>query len=583
MVLAVLTVGTLIGVTVAAQTPGPENGPMRAFFEPVEVPLVNVDVYVADGDGNPVQGLTAADFRVFEDGEPVEITHFYAAPGLRAEPEPAPTAAAEEPPVVHFDEPVQRLHLIVFVDDTNLVPTRRRNAIRNLQTMIDASLPDTLRVMVVTYDGDIKTRRVFGPVDSELASVLEGLQGEGSVSRQSEADALLREMQSLAKSNALTTGSTTGEAGSAGGIPTSQADDLTAEMVHRIETYAREARDRTKRTLDVMKEFVRALSGVPGRKALVVVTDGMEMRPGERLFEAWEWMFSSGGRSEGGRSFLASQRYDLSRELEDVARYANAHRVSFYMLSGLAERQIASVSAGSGGEAMQPGFGVAQMMGEEQALNTLAGGTGGRVVANNPGLGDQLQEVAEELSLYYSLAYEPDHVGDGSYHRIRVEVDRNDVKVRHREGYLDVGLEDRMADQTLAAAVLGVTDNPLGIEAEVQEMEARGDGTFLVPVMVQVPLGQLVLVPEAESQRGRISVFLAVQDQEGGLSGLQRREYPVEVSNRDLLVAADQNAGFVLGLAMRQGPQRIAVGVRDEVARTESTVTLDVNVGGESG
>ncbi len=57
----------------------------RTFGEVIEVDLVNVEVWVRDPEGNPVTGLTADDFAVFEDGERVEITHFSelrgAAPG----------------------------------------------------------------------------------------------------------------------------------------------------------------------------------------------------------------------------------------------------------------------------------------------------------------------------------------------------------------------------------------------------------------------------------------------------------------------------------------------------------------------
>ena len=48
-----------------------------SFFERVEVNVVNVEVWVADRDGNRVTGLTPEDFQVTEDGKPVEVTNFY--------------------------------------------------------------------------------------------------------------------------------------------------------------------------------------------------------------------------------------------------------------------------------------------------------------------------------------------------------------------------------------------------------------------------------------------------------------------------------------------------------------------------
>ena len=46
------------------------------FIETMEVRVVNVDVVVRDKKGNPVSGLTTDDFRILENGQPVEITNF---------------------------------------------------------------------------------------------------------------------------------------------------------------------------------------------------------------------------------------------------------------------------------------------------------------------------------------------------------------------------------------------------------------------------------------------------------------------------------------------------------------------------
>ena len=58
-----------------------------------------------------------------------------------------------------------------------------------------------------------------------------------------------------------------------------------------------------------------------------------------------------------------------------------------------------------------------------------------------------------------------------------------------------------------------------------------------------------------------------------------RREYPIAVPNDRLAGALSQSAGFTMRLAVRPGRQRIAVGLRDEVARTESVTFVEVDVG----
>ena len=216
-------------------------------------------------------------------------------------------------------------------------------------------------------------------------------------------------------------------------------------------------------------------------------------------------------------------------------------------------------------------------------MANMAGTTGGRPLVNSPGLTDQLAQVSEELASYYSLAFEPQHHGDGKYHRLEVRLKQDGLRVRHREGYLDVPLADRIGDRTLAAAFHGVEDNPLDITVATNgEFVRREDGTYLVPVIIMVPIGQLVLIPSEEEHQGRISILLTVADQRGDLSAQTRREYPVAVQNTDLVTALNQSAGFTMRLAVRPGRQRIAVGLRDEIAYTESVTFLEIEVS-ESG
>ncbi len=576
--LAVLFVVFVAGIALA-QRPG---DPAHAFFEPVEVPLVNVEVYVSDGQGHPVAGLTPADFEVFEDGVPVEVTNFYAAPQVAtAAPEAAINAAAvqEEPP------PEQASYLVIYLDDLNLAPQTRRATFNHLRDFLAQDLPEHLQLMFVTYDGSVHLRVPFTNDPSELVAALDTIAGEAALSADLERMQILHDIQSTSSALAgtsqpgLQSGSNNGGVGRVGSQMGEGVLEQARGYIPQIRAYAEASRQRTRHALGNLQEFVRSLSGVPGRKAILLVSDGLEMRPGEGLFVAWEQAFPEVARQMGTVSFNEARRFDLSEDFRELVHFANGQRVSFYTLSNMGSKIGARVSAeGRGNIGAGGGAEALQAMAEEQSVMYLAGGTGGRTFANSPGLSDRLGEVSEELAAYYSLGYRPDHLGDDTYHTLTVRVRRDGVKVRHREGYLDSSAADRMADRTLAAAVLGVTENSLGISVETQEVRPKGDGTFMVPVMVQVPLDQLVLVPLESEHSGRITILLVVRSQDGGMSPIQRREYPISVTNDQLLTALHQSAGFVLGLQMRSGPQRIAVGVRDEVARTEATTTLEVDI-----
>jgi hypothetical protein len=222
-------------------------------------------------------------------------------------------------------------------------------------------------------------------------------------------------------------------------------------------------------------------------------------------------------------------------------------------------------------------------MAQEAAIAVMAALTGGRPLTDNRRLGEQLEQVAAELTASYSLAYRPPSPDDDEYHEISVKVGRDDAVARYRTGYRASASSSDIADRTIAAAVLGTGVDRLGVSATCLEQEPRENGTFMVPVEVSVPLGALMLLPEGERHTARISVLSVVRDKRGGMSEVNRREYPIEIDNDRLVSAVEQSATFVLGLVLRKGPQRVAVSVRDENSGVASTVFVDLEVGESSG
>ena len=557
---------------VAFEAAGQEiNEPRATFFAPLDVPLVSVDVFVFDTGGRPVPGLTREDFDVFEDGNRVEVSHFYASPGIAARAERSGQTTAAE-----FSDqgPDQDLYLVVYFDDTNLNRGNRQAAIEHLRSFFSTELPLEMRVMVVRYDGRNIVQQPFTEENTEVLAALDSVDDAASLSREIDEGRLLREIEMAASLAAIS-----------GRMSDKLMETSGRTLWGSIETYVNQTVHRIRTGIENQKRLIGSLSGLSGRKAIVLVSDGVEARPGEALYRTWSQTF--GGvpifRTDAHRAFLQASRNDLSNDFDDLARCANGRRVSFYTLSPAGTARVRAVSAES--RLMDDeGLTIDQGLSAEVLMAHMAGTTGGRPLVNSSALAEQLDQVSEELSNYYSLAFEPEHVGDGKYHRLEVDVKRSGLRIRHREGYVDVSPSQRMEDRTLAAAMHGISDNPLGISvANSGETVRRDDGTLLVPVIVTVPLKQLVLIPSEDEHQGRISIHLMVCDRRGDLSQPIRREYPVAIPNASLADALGKSAGFTMRLAVRPGWQRIAVGLRDEVSLTESTTVLEVEVGGSDG
>ncbi len=147
----------------------------------------------------------------------------------------------------------------------------------------------------------------------------------------------------------------------------------------------------------------------------------------------------------------------------------------------------------------------------------VAGSTGGRPLVNSPSLARAARRSLGGTGQLLLASHSNLAPGRRKYHRLEVKLKEMDgVGIRHREGYMDVPLSDGILDRTLAAAVHGFDDNPLGITVATNgAFVPRDDGTVLVPVIITVPIGELVLIPSEDEHRGQISILLTVKDDRG--------------------------------------------------------------------
>ncbi len=543
--------------------------PSDTFYAPLEVPVVNVEILAVGPDGGLVNGLTADDFQVFEDGEPVEITHFFAAEPVEAEGRELQPVGGELG-VLPVPESDRNLYLAIYVDQSTILPEQRRTVLEHLRQFLDGPLPEDVRLMLATYDGALRLRTDFETDPAPIRSAMESLARESGSGFARQEQLMIREMEQAAVSvNTMP------------GLSGQQGGTAPEDYLAQVRTLAQASAQRAENALANLEQFIELLAGVSGRKAILWVGGELNVQPGERMFRTWERLFAGSARSLAFNAVAESSRYSLLDELRQVARRAGTHRVSFYGLSGLASRMAGSVSAEFRDLGLSEGAGYNDPLAGEQSIGIVSEVTGGRVLTDSARLDEQLHEVAEELGSYYSLGYSPLNPGDGRYHEITVKVAREDVDLRYRQGYSDQGAGSQLIERTLAAVTLGVADNPMAVAVDVQDIEAKGDNAFLVPVMVRIPIGELVLLPQAGEHLGRVTIALAARDAEGRVSEVHNRQFPVRVPNQQVTSAVNQMAGFVMGMQMRGGDHRIAVSVRDDHSAVESTTFVDTPVAAE--
>ena len=546
----------------AAGEAAPEPG--EAFVDTVDVNVVNVEVYVTDKQGNRVTGLTRDEFEIYEDRHRVEITNFYAVEdGLPVREFAALAAAAEPPAPIAAPAPAapaaggrpappeeQRLNLIVYIDNYNLRPFNRNRVLRELRVFLGEQVRVGDRVMLVSYERSLKIRRPFSTDPQSVASALVELERETgfAASRDGDRRQVMDRIQNARSPS---------------------------EAVVWARGYAEEVQNDLRFTVDALKEIVNWLSGLPGRKAILYVSDGLPMVPAQELFHAVDALH---GAASG--AITESLGYDSSRAFQELAAQANANRVTFYTIDAAGLRVDSSIDVEN--KTAQPiSISSIDTHNLQAPLRYVADVTGGVAILNRNKVLPALAQVATDFETYYSLGYPAPEGGRGRYHKVEVKIPgRRGLTVRHREGYRDKTVEARMSDGTMTALRFEIARNPIAARIEFGPADRRDGRNYVVPVEVRIPIANLVLIPRAETHEARLRLFIAARDEAGDSSPVQQVTVPVSIPSAEIESARGEDYVYRIELLMRGGPHLVAVGVRDELASSESFVTRSVAVGG---
>lgn len=532
---------------------------MGAFVEAVDVSVVNVDVYVTDRRGNPVTGLTRDDFELFVDGRPEPLTNFYAVPGGGAS-----TSAAEGIPVARPSNQTpretpgaaiseseatpetQRLWMVIYVDNWNLDPLARNRVFRQLREFLNDTVGAEDQVMVVSYERTLHQRLPFTSDPQAVSRTLIDLE---AVSGRSSGGAWEREEMLRAIDEAESSGEVSG----------------------RIRLHAEEVRNEMRFTLDALSQIVGSLAGLPGRKAVIYLSNGLPMTPGTDLFYAQQQKFRD------STALAREAEFNLSRRYQELTNLANAHRVAFYTLDA------AGLEVGAGLEAEYRGRSATaewatSVLASHQAnlddgLRFMAQRTGGMAILNTNDVRPGLEKVAAGFDSYYSLGFSHDMSVDGRYHEIRVRVKKKGLTVRHREGFREKSADTRMHEAVEAALRFGRDRNPLKVEISPASARRGEQRRRRLPLTVRIPLGELLLVRQGDRHVGRVTVYFSALDDNGDLAPVQSVHVPIEIPDADLDEALQSVWPVRQELLLGAGRQTVAVAVRDELADRASVLT----------
>jgi VWFA-related protein len=583
----------------------------QEYGETLDVNVVTVDVEVRDSQGRQVTDLDRGDFELFEDGKRVKLANFERVSRAGS---PTTTAAAAAPPVMppaaspeaSAPPPAESTHLVVYVDNAHLHGGNRARVLQQLRDVL-AGEGAGARVMIVSQG--LGPLRVELPFASDPAAIAAALDRVGTLAVHGQDDdhtrsTVVEAVVAIQRQNLVL------------GSP------CAANIADPVNAYATNARQAVRSTLGQLGRLVSSLAGLPGRKALVYVSDGISLQPGADLFEVLRQICGGGAATSGlgyttqlpgggsrarpapppdngfgipmldvttlgtaayrpQSAALDAAGYDMTEELHKLTVRASANRVALYTLqaSGLGAGAPADVArVGPEGLLQIPAVADLAVDNAKQSLVYLAHETGGRAILDANDVRPDLGRLREDLRAFYSLGFTPDHQGDGKEHRVEVRLKRPGLRLTYPRSYRDKPALEQVADRTLAALLHGFEDNPLEVRIELLPAEPLPNGHFQVTARLLVPLFKLATLTLDDVYEAKLRVVAAAGTAGGESTGLRQVEVPVRVPRQQALTAFGQSYAYEVRLELAAGEHTLAFAVRDELGGTASFLRRTVEV-----
>jgi VWFA-related protein len=491
--------------------------------------LIVQTVSVKDKDGRPVEGLTANDFVVSEDGEPqtVSFVEFQRLPDRPAEARSA-SPAPLEPAVVSAPSATQgqiavpppgdaryrdRRLLVLYFDLTAMPPADQMRAYTAAQTFIDTQMQPSDLLAIMTFGGGaVRVKQDFTGDRGALREVMQTLifgddkDGDGIPDNT--------------------------DIGTAFG-----QDDAEFSILN------------TDRQLSALQTAATMLRALPEQKALVY--------------------FASGLRLNG---------VDNQAQLRATTNAAIRANVALHPID--ARGLVAQAPLG---DATRPSPGGIGMFNGQQAQNmltsfqrsqdtlySLAKDTGGHAMFDYNDLSLGIAQAAQSVTSYYMLGYYSTHpANDGRFHRIRVSLRNPSLgELAYRQGYFSdkefakftAADKERQLEEAL------MLDNPvtdISIAMEVNYFQLNS-AEYFIPVAVKIPGSELALARRRGAPRTLIDLIGEVKDDYGITVQNVRDKLDIRLTSETAAQLATRPLLYETGFTLLPGKYVIKLLARDD-------------------
>jgi len=527
-----LTLLLLVTLSADAQTIGQNKTPGASdtYTLSVRSQLVIETVVAKDKQGKPIQGLTAKDFTLTEDGVEQKI-RFCEHQTLPETAVPLPRTpsdkediklykrltrtqlAPEDPEKLRYKD--HRL-LALYFDMTAMRPDDQLRALNAAETFIRTQMTAADYVSILRYQGgSVDVLQDFTADRNRLLSILATMVvGEGQGDVESPGDA-----------SGADTGAAFGQ------------DDSEFNVFN------------TDRQLSALQTAAKMLGNLNEKKSLIYFADGLRLNG-------------------------VDNQAQLHATIDDAIRAG----VSFWPIDArglVAGAPLGDATQGSPGNAgMYTGAAAlavtSNFQQSQDTLYALAGDTGGKALFDTNDLGKGIVQAQQAISDYYILEYYTTNPAlNGRFRRIKVAVNVADAKLDYRQGYyagkefskFTIADKERQLEDALSLED-PVTDLTVAMEINYFQLNRA---EYFVPIVVKIPGRELALAKRGGAEHTLIDFIYEIKDIYGGVTVSNNRDHvSIKLSDATATELAHRPIEYDSGFTLLPGKYTIKFLARDD-------------------
>jgi VWFA-related protein len=522
----------LLAVLVAAsaqqigQNSQPGNTGVATFTTGTQ--LVVETVVVTDKKGSPVEGLTAKDFTVTENGAPQEIRFFEhqklpdssARPAPRTEPEHIhiydklglTRIASETPGKTRYKD---RRLLALYFDMTAMPPSDQSRALSAAQKFIRTQMTSADLLAILRYSGGaVNVLQDFTDDRDRLLSIIGTMAvGEGQGFDESNSDA------------------SSADSGAAFG-----QDDSEFNIFN------------TDRQLSALQTAANMLGQLNEKKSLIYFASGLRLNGLNNQAQLHATVNSA---IRAGVSFWPIDARGL---------------VAMAPLGDATQGSPGNVGMYSGAAAMAVTTNLQQ---SQDTLYALASDTGGKALLDYNDLAKGIVQAQQSVSSYYILGYYATNTAqDGKFRRIKISLNGElSAKVDYRQGYFASKQFSKFTaadkERQLEDALMlpdPVTELTIAMEVDYFQLNRA---EYFVPLVVKIPGRELALAKRGGAEHTLIDFVGEIKDNYGTTITNVRDKVNIKLSDATAAELAKRPVEYEAGFTLLPGKYTIKFLARD--------------------